>query len=168
MKTEGCQSEEHWLPSDDALMLHWKRCCYVMQIWEQADVTQMVYPDITNWGWSYVDNELVFMWDSVTNVKRIEKYRKLWTNGCKCKSVSRPCKSRSCGCRKFDKPCGPACMCCQDSCQNKAADPSIQGLMNAIYPEEENIIDIVPLMQPVQYLTDDESDSESSDISEVG
>ena len=40
--------------------------------------------------------------------------------------------------------------------------------MSAIYPEEENIIDIVPLMQPVEYLTDDESVSESSDISEVG
>ena len=64
METDGCQSEENWLPSDDALLLHWKRCCYVMQIWEQADVTQMVYPDITAWGWSYVDNQLVFKWDS--------------------------------------------------------------------------------------------------------
>jgi hypothetical protein len=167
MKTEGCQSEENWLPSDEALNFHWKRCCYVVQIWEQADVTLMLYPEITEWGWSYVDNELVFMWDSDSNVQRIERYRKLWTKGCKCKSTSRPCKSRACGCKKFDKPCGPACMCCTDSCQNKPSDPSIQGMMDAMYPEDENILDIVELMRPVEYLSDDESESESSDISDA-
>ena len=38
--------------------------------------------------------------------------------------------------------------------------------MNEIYPEEENIIDIVDLMQPA-FLTDDESASESSDVSDT-
>ena len=57
-------------------------------------------------------------------------------------------------------------MCYQDSCHNKPADPSFQDLMNEIYPEEENIIDIVDLMQPA-FLTDDESASESSDVSDT-
>jgi hypothetical protein len=167
MKTEGCQSEESWLPSDDALLFHWKRCCYVLQIWEQADRTEMIFPDLKEWGWCYVDKELVFKWDSKSNVQRIERYRKLWTSGCKCKSASRPCKSRACGCRKFDKPCGPACMCYQECCQNQPSDPTVDGLMRAMYPEEENIIDIVELMEREDYLTDDESEIGNSDVSDI-
>ncbi len=110
---------------------------------------------------------VVFKWDSKSNLQRIERYRKLWTSGCKCKSASRPCKSRACGCRKFDKPCGPACMCYQECCQNQPSDPTVDGLMRAMYPEEENIIDIVELMEREDYLTDDESEIGNSDVSDI-
>lgn len=63
MQTDGCESEENWVPSDDALILHWRRCCYVMQIWKQTDVTEMDYPDITDWGWTFCANELIIRWD---------------------------------------------------------------------------------------------------------
>jgi len=61
MRAEGCTSEDFWLPSNDSLILHWKRSCYVLQIWKQTDVANIVYPIITEWGWSYVnDTDLVF------------------------------------------------------------------------------------------------------------
>ena len=40
-------------------------------------------------------------------------------------------------------------------------------MMDAMYPEDENILDIVELMRPVEYLSDDESERESSDISDA-
>ena len=61
MQSPECTSEQYWLPSHDSLILHWKRCCYVLQIWRQSDVSFMKYPDITQWGWSYGDEkDLVF------------------------------------------------------------------------------------------------------------
>lgn len=39
--------------------------------------------------------------------------------------------------------------------------------MRAMYPEEENIIDIVELMEREDYLTDDESEIGNSDVSDI-
>jgi hypothetical protein len=50
MKVPGCTSEDHWVPSDQSLELHWMRSCYEMQIWSQADKAIVDYPDITKWG----------------------------------------------------------------------------------------------------------------------
>ena len=89
MQSPECTSEQYWLPSHDSLMLHWKRCCYVLQIWKQSDLSFIKYPDITDWGWSFVnDEDLVFGWDSDANFRKVEKYRKLWTSGCKCRSIT--------------------------------------------------------------------------------
>ena len=126
-KEPGCETEDYWLPSDDALKLHWKRC-YILQMWKQADQNTITLPDITEWGWSVVENELVVKWDSQSNLKRIDKYRKLWINGCKCKSLNKPCSNRNCGCQKNLKSCGPACK-CSNKCCNKPVDPSIEALM---------------------------------------
>ena len=164
MQSPECTSEQYWLPSHDSLMLHWKRCCYVLQIWKQSDLSFIKYPDITDWGWSFVDDkDLVFRWDSDANFQKVEKYRKLWTSGCKCRSITKPCISRTCGCRKSQKPCGPACG-CADTCHNKASDPSIPGLLQAIHPDADDsqVAEMVPVS--AQALTDEES--ESDDCSE--
>ena len=167
MQTDQCGSEDFWLPSDDSLKLHFKRCCYVLQVWKQTDIGFIKYPNITDYGWAFVGEDLVFRWDSDSNFRKVEKYRKLWSSGCKCKSVTRPCNSRICRCRKSEKPCGPACT-CADSCQNKASDPSVEGLLQAIHPDEEDDNDVDVLQPvPVEYLTDDESNYQSSDSSDV-
>ena len=128
MKQQGCEGEDCWLPSNDALLYHWKRCCFIGQMWEQADNNFLDLPDITKWGWSVINDNLEVKWDSDTNAKHVDKYRKLWTSGCSCKSLIKPCSSRNCGCRKSNKSCGPACKCC-DKCFNKPVDPSIEALM---------------------------------------
>ncbi len=50
MNESGCESEDFWLPSNDSLQLHWKRCCYVVQIWQQAGVNIMDFPDVYGVG----------------------------------------------------------------------------------------------------------------------
>ena len=55
-----CTSEDYWFPSEDSLKLHWQRCCYVVQIWNQSDKTNILYPPISEWGSSYVDDKLIF------------------------------------------------------------------------------------------------------------
>ena len=159
MQSPECTSEQYWLPSHDSLMLHWKRCCYLLQIWKQSDLSFIKYPDITDWGWSFVDDkDLVFRWDSDANFRKVEKYRKLWTSGCKCRSITKPCISRTCGCRKSQKPCGPSCG-CADTCHNKASDPSIPGLLQAIRPDADDsqVAEMVPVSA---------QESESDDCSE--
>ena len=142
------------------MKLHWQRCCYVFQIWNQSDKTNILYPPISEWGWSYVDNKLVFKWDSKSNLKRIEKYRKLWTSGCHCMST-KPCFYKQCCCQKSRKPCGPACQ-CSVACFNKPQDPSIRALLhNDDHEVDEKEFDMVE----VDMLTDDERNEEEEDES---
>ena len=163
MQSPECTSEQYWLPSHDSLMLHWKRCCYVLQIWKQSDLSFMKYPDTTQWGWSFVEKDLVFRWDSDANFRKVEKYRKLWTSGCKCRSVTKPCNNRTCGCRKSQKPCGPACA-CADTCHNKASDPSVEGLLQAIHPDTDDSEVVKQNLAPMQALINEESDDCSEDV----
>ncbi len=37
--------------SDEALMFHWKRVCWVANMWNQADRNVMLLQPLTNWGW---------------------------------------------------------------------------------------------------------------------
>ena len=130
------RSEEFWLPSDDSLKLHWQRSCYVVQVWKQADKNIIRYPIITDWGWSRVENSLAFKWDSIHNIKKVEKYRKLWSSGCQCKSA-KACSSKNCGCQKQNKRCGPACSCPASICNNKPLDPTISALLSELGDEAE-------------------------------
>ena len=170
-KEPGCETEDYWLPSDDALKLHWKRCCYILQMWKQTDQNIITLPNITEWGWSIVDNELIVKWDSQSNLKRTDKYRKLWINGCKCKSLNKPCSSKNCGCQKNLRSCGPACK-CSNKCCNKPVDPSIEALMqdepgtSSEQPEQglEVVLEECVTDEEFDYFSDsDDIDSESDD-----
>jgi hypothetical protein len=163
MKEPGCESEEKWMPSFDSLQLHWKRCCYVMQMWQQADQNIITYPDVEKWGWSLVDDKLFVVWDSDQNLQNVDRYRKLWTSGCKCKSIGHPCSNKICGCKKALKTCGPACK-CSHLCCNKPVDPSIEALMQET--------EISPNCSPVElqviacdHVTDEEVSNQDTDSS---
>jgi hypothetical protein len=108
--TRTCSAaEDYWIPSDDSLKLHWFRTCYIIQIWKQADVNYMHLESLENWGWCYNDEkQLLIKWDSNENFKKIDKYRKLWTEGCHCEI--KHCKRGSaCSCLREGKSCGPSC-----------------------------------------------------------
>lgn len=166
MKGKGLKSEEKWLPSNTSLALHWQRCCYVLQIWKQADINEIKYPNIEDWGWCISGENLLFQWDSDENIKKVENYRKLWTGGCNCRAIRSPCANRICGCRKLDKTCGPSCK-CSSNCCNKPEDPSIEGLLKGhnTNSEDSNVeLDV----QIEECLTDDELDYPSEwDYSDV-
>ena len=53
------------VPSDKALFLHWKRSCWVLDIWRQADENKMMVKPITQYGGAITqDNRLSVIWDS--------------------------------------------------------------------------------------------------------
>ena len=152
--SNASKSEEYWIPSFESLELHFKRTSYVGQTWRQCDKRQIVYPSLTDWGWVYIDNELKFKWDSKANMKKIEKYRKLWSSGCHCKA-GKPCASLRCSCKKSGKSCGPGCSCQSNACNNKPVDPSIEALLGELGDEVEFL--------EIQVVTDDESSDDSDD-----
>ena len=161
MKEPNCESEAKWLPSFDSPKLHWKRCCYVVQMWQQTDPNIMDYPDVEQWGWSITDDKLTVKWDSDHNIKYVEKYRKLWSSGCDCRSITKPCNSRTCGCKRDCKPCGPACK-CSDLCCNKPIDPSIDALMEGTVTNREGPSVELQVVTH-DHLTDEESAMSSDD-----
>lgn len=148
------------MPSDDSLQLHWLRACYVMQVWNQSTCNNIVYPKLVEWGWHYIESDgmkkLACKWDSLHNNEKIIKYRNLWSKGCHCLTSKHLCGSRICSCVKSGRPCGPGCECTIKSCNNKAPDPTLAGLLEAIYPD--NLEDpLLELMYDID-VQPDESD----------
>ncbi len=128
------KSEELYLPSNGSLLLHWKRCCWVSQIWKQSTSNIIEFPDVRQWGWKYNDdNDLIIMWDSQENLDKIQTTLRLWTKGCSCKSG---CKNRRCGCRNREgRSCGPGCN-CKGKCSNAPSDPNLANLIEVILTKE--------------------------------
>ncbi len=153
------KSEEFYLPSNGSLLLHWKRCCWVGQVWQQSTNNIIQYPDVSQWGWKYDENnDLAIMWDSQANIDKIDTTLKLWTKGCSCKSG---CKNRRCGCRNREgRSCGPGCS-CKGLCANAPSDPNLAKLIENILAKE---IDSEPA-NPVSNITelDIEINSDSDD-----
>ena len=53
------------VPSDKALFLHWKRSCWVLDIWRQADENIMMVKPVTQYGGAITQvNRLSVIWDS--------------------------------------------------------------------------------------------------------
>jgi hypothetical protein len=102
-------SEEYYVPSITSLKYHWQRACWVAQVWEQADLNFVLYPTLTDYGWSITDDRLSIVWDSKEHLTKVENFRKLWTQGCQC--LKSHCSNNQCGCRQENKFCGPLCKC---------------------------------------------------------
>ena len=85
------------IPSNEALFYHWKRSCWVLHMWRQADKNNMVLQPITEYGWTLSDNKLTVVWDTPENVQAIRARVNLLLKGCKCVTG---CTSKRCGCKK--------------------------------------------------------------------
>ena len=109
--------EEKYIPSVDALRLHWRRSCWVAEVWQQSDQYVIDVPNLLDYGWTFADNKLSIVWDSEANIEKVKSGIKLWTEGCSCKTF---CDTMRCGCRKKSLLCGPGCM-CGNSCRNKSS-----------------------------------------------
>ncbi|CAC5360391.1 unnamed protein product [Mytilus coruscus] len=116
-------SEEFYLPSFDALFLHWKRSYWVSRIWVQAYCENVQYPSLTDFGWKLeIDGQLDVIWDSPENLQKVINNIKLWTAGCNC--LKSDCNSKICGCKKINMACGPGCK-CGSSCKNKNVNSQV-------------------------------------------
>ena len=113
------------LPSIDALVRHWKRTCWVLDLWGQADKNIMCLRDVTSYGWKLnTDGVLTIDWDSECNVTSIERRVFLLTKGCKCKGG---CRTSRCSCKKKGQNCSEGCQCLHCSnlptCSPMQVDP---------------------------------------------
>lgn len=164
-------SEEEVMPSNDALKYHWERCCWVLHLWGQAGSQDVTHKNVTQYGYSLEGGSLSVIWDSPTNMQKVDDLVKELTTGCKCKSG---CTTRRCSCNKNHKVCSAGCSCC--NCMNPHKDSSCLHCHGANLPapltahihdlatEEDNMM---PELQPddtiLEYETDDNSNENSGD-----
>ena len=115
--------ENEVLPSVEALWRHWKRSCWVLDMWDQADQNPIEVKDISSYGWIVQDDAIGIDWDSAENMAKIEQRVWLLTKGCKCKTG---CKRLNCGCKKRGNHCSEGCTC--QHCSNMPPPVSTESL----------------------------------------
>ena len=52
------QFENDMIPNTDALYRHWKRTCWVLNLWKQANTNTVITKPITDYGWKVIDGTL--------------------------------------------------------------------------------------------------------------
>ena len=62
------QYENEMIPNTDALYRHWKRACWVLDFWKQADRNTMSPKPLSEYGWKVQDDHLTIEWDTDDNM----------------------------------------------------------------------------------------------------
>ena len=156
--------ENEEIPSDDALMLHWKRSCWIMHMWQQSDQSAMILQPMQNYGWVIKNGILSILWDSDINIQTIHDRVDALLSGCKC---STGCSSKRCGCLKKLKYCSVGCQCISccntpDNGQHTSTDTTIPLLEDLEAGhlsdrEDEDIWDLI-YTQTNTYLEDSDTE----------
>ena len=60
------------LPSTNALWRHWKRSCWVNQMWSQLEHNNMEVVPVTDYGWKIADGKLAIDWP-IENTRAIQR-----------------------------------------------------------------------------------------------
>ena len=107
------QFESEMIPSTEALYRHWRRTCWVLDMWKKANNNQMVLHPLANFGWKVTDESLTFDWDSENNMEAVRQRVIQLLKGCKCRTGY---TTSRCGCRKKNKECSEGCEC--TNCSN--------------------------------------------------
>ena len=115
------QFENEMIPNIDVLYRHWKRVCWVLDLWRQADRNTLLLSD---YGWKVQDGTLTVDWDCDCNMDAIIERVAGLLKGCGCRTG---CQTRQCGCKGKGKACGEGCNCMNctntDTCtQTRASD----------------------------------------------
>jgi len=116
--------ENDMVPSVDALWRHWKRSCWVADMWGQADQNTMNVKDVSLYGWSVKDGTISVDWDSGDNLEKVQRRIQLLTKGCKCKAG---CGSLRCSCKKKAQHCSEGCSCLHCSNLPQTSDLDMGG-----------------------------------------
>ena len=101
------QFENNMIPSIEALYRHWKRACWVIDMWRQAENNEIVLKPLELHGWKTDEDKLAIDWDSEENIEKVQRVRGL-QKGCKCKTG---CGTNRCGCRHKGVECSQGCEC---------------------------------------------------------
>ena len=122
------------IPSDDSLLLHRKRTCWVLHMWKQADMNTMILKPMKEYGWGVEDNRLSIIWDSHENVQMIRERVSVLLKGCKCVTG---CTTGRCSCKRKSKQCSEGCQCLNCTNINAAHDGDIE--MSELVVEESQV-----------------------------
>ena len=123
--------EVDMIPSDDALLRHWKRSCWVISVWRQSTQNHITYPPLDRNGWKVDQNVLLIEWDSDENITKVRTRVALIKKGCACKTG---CLTGRCKCKKSNSPCGPGCKCLSCCNMPKGVSPGQSQV-----EEEDNV-----------------------------
>ncbi|PIK46615.1 hypothetical protein BSL78_16510 [Apostichopus japonicus] len=145
--------ESEWMPSTDALRLHWQRCCWVLTVWAQACSSNVTVPELTSHGWTVANDKVSVVWDTEVNLEKVNRNIQHLKEGCKCK---KGCTRNWCKCRKDGKICSIFCQC--QSCENKTLS-NVDTV--EISPESSNPAHLVSHQE--QFDSDSGSDSSDAD-----
>ena len=164
--------EEEMVPSSGALLRHWKRSCWIINMWQQADKNQMTLRSLQGNGWKIIDQAtLEIDWDSTENVETVRHRVALLTKGCNCKTG---CRTARCGCVKRNGKCGAGCN-CQNCCNlpipsisEDLVDMAIAERTNRNHDEEVDDIMLALFGECSSFIDDsDQSDNEPTDNASI-
>ena len=178
------QFENEMMASNESLRLHWMRSCWVLHLWEQADLNKMVLQPMSEYGWSINNSILTMKWDTDGNIKTIKDRLHILTTGCKCATG---CTTKRCSCKKKGNTCSAGCECINccnqtpQSTSNSGDDVGTVGRDSAlrdlcieeeaeeeILSEVEDIMDFVfESVAPLEHVRNDSTtDSEDEEDTE--
>ncbi len=141
--------ENEMIPSDEALRLHWRRTCWVVDMWSQATRNTMILEPITDHGWTVQNNQLSVVWDSQQNMAAIRERVNSLLKGCKCVTG---CVTRRCSCQKNQTKWSVGCECTnccnidqegEDTANNEISDIAIDEEVNINRWQDEGVEDIM-------------------------
>lgn len=141
--------ENEMLPSNQALGLHWRRTCWVLDMWHQATLNTVKLKPLIDNGWSLTAGHLSIVWDTDENIQAVKERVDSILRGCKCAGG---CKTRRCGCKRSGKLCAYGCECTNCLNLDKATQSEQQEFIDIVNYEEfassdnittENIMDWV-------------------------
>ena len=158
--------ENEMILSNESLCFHWKRSCWILQMWRQSDKNTMVLQPITDYGWALNDSKLTVIWDTPTNMQAIRDRVNILLRGCKCATG---CSTGRCSCRRNGQQCSEGCQCINCSNVTVAAADSNSELTEIALEEvtvtEEAQQDTEDLMDWVFGPEMEESDCEEDSSS---
>ena len=154
---EKVNDEAEVMPSNDALLYHWQRCCWVSKLWAQAAQQRVEHPKLEEYGYTRnEDGSIGILWDSESSTRDVTELVSELTSGCKCKTG---CKTGRCKCHKGHKRCGAGCQC--QNCNNPH-NTGLCGTCPTTEVAEQAVVD-----RAAQAVVDDNDDEEDYDDEDV-
>lgn len=166
--------ENEMIPSNEALFLHWQRSCWVIHMWRQADLNNMVLQPITSYGWALTNQELCIVWDTPDNMAAIRHRVSLLLRGCKCTTG---CSTGRCSCKRNKRHCYEGCQCkncsnlpCRTEEPTQLAELALEEEIGCRSDSDDDIEDLIDWIFGSSELmnsdndTDNDTDSDRDDI----
>ena len=151
------QFEDETIPSVDSLYRHWKRACWVIDMWHQSNRNIMELKHLTDFGWIIEGDTLTFDWDSQENFAAVQQRVASLIRGCKCRTG---CGTLRCGCKKNGKHCSERFEC--KNCSNTATpEPVTDTSLHHLSLEEEIVDDLAEEVDEIMELVFNDKHNES-------